>query len=396
MLAQSAALTGAVLVGWYLANVFVLLPNADVPSQRDRILPFALHAVVALLLGISGMVVQRWCRLRPRDDEDETAKPHLTARRPPDPTNPHRSNGRGPEPGARYSDSLAPARTRHAGHGAGDEAAETVDAVGGEAAAGGGCAGTRGHLRDRAVGMRQHGPPPEVAAESSPTTLPYVADAPEAFDVRAEAVLAALRADGTLSTYAASLVLLSPRVVETGYPRRCTQAGVRQRRLRGGAGPAGRRDHPDGDPSRREHPLAARARRPRDARAGSARGARLRAVASACPVVVTRAELGTVEADTNHGRVKLPAWQFWAEGLTTPYKVIAVEESALGSLPTTADPVVAAQGGHPGLLSAQPPVGRARRRPRRDHRARRVRPGPRGPPARGGGRRRRGGRRSPA
>ena len=61
-------------------------------------------------------------------------------------------------------------------------------------------------------------PPPEVAAESSPATLPYVADAPKAFDVRAQAVLAALRADGTLSTYAASLVLLSPRVVETGYP----------------------------------------------------------------------------------------------------------------------------------------------------------------------------------
>ena len=75
VLAQSAALTGAVLVGWYLANVLVLLPNADVPSQRDRILPFALHAVVALLLGVSGMVVQRWCRLRPRDDEDETPPP---------------------------------------------------------------------------------------------------------------------------------------------------------------------------------------------------------------------------------------------------------------------------------------------------------------------------------
>jgi uncharacterized membrane protein len=71
VLGQSAALTGAVLVGWYLANVFVLLPNADVPSQRDRILPFAVHAVVALLLSISGMVVQRWGRLRPRDDDDE-------------------------------------------------------------------------------------------------------------------------------------------------------------------------------------------------------------------------------------------------------------------------------------------------------------------------------------
>jgi hypothetical protein len=59
-----------VLVGWYVANVFVLLPNVDVQSQRDRITPFVLHAVVALLLSVCGMVVQRWCRLRPRDDED--------------------------------------------------------------------------------------------------------------------------------------------------------------------------------------------------------------------------------------------------------------------------------------------------------------------------------------
>ncbi len=71
VLAQAAALTGSVLVGWYVANVLTLLPDADVQSQRDRILPFVLHAVVALLLAASGMVVQWWCRLRPRDDEDD-------------------------------------------------------------------------------------------------------------------------------------------------------------------------------------------------------------------------------------------------------------------------------------------------------------------------------------
>lgn len=71
VLAQAAALTGSVLVGWYIANVLVLMPNADVQSQRDRILPFVLHAVVALLLAAVGMVVQWWCRLRPRDDEDD-------------------------------------------------------------------------------------------------------------------------------------------------------------------------------------------------------------------------------------------------------------------------------------------------------------------------------------
>lgn len=70
VLGQAAALTGAALVGWYLANVLHLLPDSDVESQRGRIGPFVVHVVVALALAVAGMVVQRWCRLHPRDDED--------------------------------------------------------------------------------------------------------------------------------------------------------------------------------------------------------------------------------------------------------------------------------------------------------------------------------------
>ena len=197
-------------------------------------------------------------------------------------------------------------------------------------------------------------PPPGVAAASSPATLPYVADAPEAFDVRAEAVLAALRADGTLSTYAASLVLLSPRVVETGYPN----DELKQAFGNGGfeAAPGLRGDATTQtvtllDGSTRSLPVLGARETLELARRGAPG---CLAVATACPVTVTRAELGTVEADTNHGPVKLPAWQFWADGLTTPYQVIAVEESALGSLPTP--PTLGGQEGTAGLLSAQPPV----------------------------------------
>ena len=198
--------------------------------------------------------------------------------------------------------------------------------------------------------------PPGVGAESSPATLPYVADAPEAFDVRAEAVLAALRADGTLSTYAASLVLLSPRVVETGSPN----VELKQAFGNGGFEPApGLRGDattrtvtvPDG--STRSLPVLGARETLELARRGAPGCV---AVATACPVTVTSAELGTVEADTNHGRVTLPAWQFWAEGLTTPYQVIAVEESALGSLPTPPTLGSGGQAGTAGLLSAQPPV----------------------------------------
>ena len=34
MVAQAAALGGAALVGWYLANALAHLPNADVPAER--------------------------------------------------------------------------------------------------------------------------------------------------------------------------------------------------------------------------------------------------------------------------------------------------------------------------------------------------------------------------
>ena len=44
-----------------------------------------------------------------------------------------------------------------------------------------------------------------------------------------------------------------------------------------------------------------------------------------CPVVVTRAHLTTRPAMTNHGAASLPAWEFWADGLTEPYVVVAVD-----------------------------------------------------------------------
>ncbi len=69
--AQASALTGAVLVGWYAANLLVLLPDADIESQRSRAALFALQVVVAGALSAAGMVVQRWCRIRPRDEDDD-------------------------------------------------------------------------------------------------------------------------------------------------------------------------------------------------------------------------------------------------------------------------------------------------------------------------------------
>lgn len=71
--AQAAALGGAALVGWYLANALVHLPVADVPSQRVQLVWGLVHAGVALALSVSGYVGQAWCRIPPtkHDDEDD-------------------------------------------------------------------------------------------------------------------------------------------------------------------------------------------------------------------------------------------------------------------------------------------------------------------------------------
>lgn len=71
VLAQAGALTGAALTGWYAAGVLVLLPDADIESVRTQIWVLFAHAVGSVGLAVAGMVVQSWCRLLPRDENDE-------------------------------------------------------------------------------------------------------------------------------------------------------------------------------------------------------------------------------------------------------------------------------------------------------------------------------------
>jgi hypothetical protein len=75
VLAQAAALTGAALIGWYAAQVLLLVPDLDIESQRWQLLPFAALLLASGLLAVSGLLVQRMCRLdddqRDRRDEDD-------------------------------------------------------------------------------------------------------------------------------------------------------------------------------------------------------------------------------------------------------------------------------------------------------------------------------------
>jgi hypothetical protein len=73
VLAQAAALTGALVTGWYVAQVLVLLPDFDVSSRRTLAIRLAALAAGAVLLAIAGLAVQAMCRVDgdPRDPDGE-------------------------------------------------------------------------------------------------------------------------------------------------------------------------------------------------------------------------------------------------------------------------------------------------------------------------------------
>ncbi len=71
-MAQAAALAGAAFVGWYVAQILLLVPDADIPSQQQQILVLGVLALAAAGIAAIGLLVQRWCRLDepdPRQDE---------------------------------------------------------------------------------------------------------------------------------------------------------------------------------------------------------------------------------------------------------------------------------------------------------------------------------------
>jgi hypothetical protein len=71
-MAQAAALAGAAFVGWYVAQILLLVPDADIPSRQQQMLVLGVLALAAAGLAAIGLVVQRWCRLDepdPRQDE---------------------------------------------------------------------------------------------------------------------------------------------------------------------------------------------------------------------------------------------------------------------------------------------------------------------------------------
>jgi hypothetical protein len=77
VLAQALALTGALVTGWYVAQVLVLLPDFDIASRRTLGIVRAALAAGGVLMVVAGLAVQSMCRVggdpgdRNQDREDE-------------------------------------------------------------------------------------------------------------------------------------------------------------------------------------------------------------------------------------------------------------------------------------------------------------------------------------
>jgi len=69
VLAKAAAYGGAVLTGWYAAQALALLPDI-VGNRRTTFVLALLAAGAAVAISVAGLVVQRWCRVPPSDDDE--------------------------------------------------------------------------------------------------------------------------------------------------------------------------------------------------------------------------------------------------------------------------------------------------------------------------------------
>lgn len=63
LLAKAAQYAGALLTGWYAAQVLAVLPTADVGARRALAVRAALSLLAAGALWGAGRLVERWCRI---------------------------------------------------------------------------------------------------------------------------------------------------------------------------------------------------------------------------------------------------------------------------------------------------------------------------------------------
>ena len=67
-LAKAAALTGALLFGWYGGQLLLTLGRLQFESQQNRALSAGTAVLCAIVLSVAGVVAERFCQLPPPSD----------------------------------------------------------------------------------------------------------------------------------------------------------------------------------------------------------------------------------------------------------------------------------------------------------------------------------------
>lgn len=67
-LAKAAALTGALLLGWYGGQLLLTLGRLQFESQQSRALAAGTAALCAIVLSVVGIIAERFCELPPPSD----------------------------------------------------------------------------------------------------------------------------------------------------------------------------------------------------------------------------------------------------------------------------------------------------------------------------------------
>ncbi|HEY3438918.1 MAG TPA: DUF3180 domain-containing protein [Actinotalea sp.] len=70
VLATASTYTGALLTGWYGGQVVVVLRDLIYPARRAVAVAGGAALLCAVILVVAGLVVERWCEVRPRDPDD--------------------------------------------------------------------------------------------------------------------------------------------------------------------------------------------------------------------------------------------------------------------------------------------------------------------------------------
>jgi hypothetical protein len=71
VLAKASCYTGALLAGWYAAQVIDVLGDLGIEAQRDRAASAGLAVLGALVLAGVGLLVEWFCRVPPPEDPQE-------------------------------------------------------------------------------------------------------------------------------------------------------------------------------------------------------------------------------------------------------------------------------------------------------------------------------------